>query len=101
MRDSAARHKEGAAWCEAAQAVAKRMDVRVEALRIGADLQDPERRWHAAHGVKADGAILVRPDGIVGWRAKGRGPSPEETLAKVLAQLLARPEAGVMRANAQ
>lgn len=82
--------KDGAAWCEAAHAAGKRSRVRVGTFRIGADLQDPERRWQRAFGVKAEGAVLVRPDGIVAWRAREKGATPIDTLTQVFAQLLAR-----------
>lgn len=82
--------REGAGWCEAAQAVAKRLGVRVETFQMGTQLQDPEGLWHSAYGVKTDGAVLVRPDGIVVWRSKGKGTSPEDALTKVLAQVLVR-----------
>ncbi|WP_437587032.1 FAD-dependent monooxygenase [Sorangium sp. So ce1000] len=85
--------KDGAAWGEAARAAARRLCVRLDTLRVGADLQDVERRFHKAYGVKADGAVLVRPDGIVAWRARDRGAAPEATLTRVLAQLAARPPA--------
>lgn len=90
----------GEAWKEAAQGLARRLGVRLEALQVGsALLQDPERRWHSAYGVKPQGAVLVRPDGIVAWRSRGAEDSPETTLSRVLAQLLARPVAGAALAR--
>ncbi|WP_224366060.1 FAD-dependent monooxygenase [Hyalangium versicolor] len=89
--------RNGSAWCEAAQAISKRMGVRMDTFRVGVDLRDPEDKWPSAYGVKAEGAILVRPDGIVAWRSKGKGASPEETLTRVLAQVLARQ--GTVRAS--
>ena len=79
--------RDGGGWCEAAQAVAKRSGVRIDTVRMGDQLQDPTQRWHSACGVKRDGAILVRPDGIVAWRSRSRGVSPEDTLTQVLAHL--------------
>ena len=85
---------EATAWRQAAEALAPRLGIRLEALQVGSSaLKDPERRWHPAYGVKPRGAVLVRPDGIVAWRSKGPASAPEETLARVLAQLLSRPEA--------
>lgn len=81
----------GSAWCEAARAVSRRLGLRVDALRMGAELRDSEARWASAYGVKEDGACLVRPDGIVAWRSKGSGAAPEGTLLEVMARLLARP----------
>jgi hypothetical protein len=43
-----------------------------------------------AYGIAAAGAVLVRPDGVVGWRAQdGTGASPA-TLQDVLSTLLCR-----------
>lgn len=89
--------REGAEWGGAARAVSERMGVRVDVLQLGVQLQDVERRWHSAYGVKADGAVLVRPDGFIAWRSKRRSASPEDTLMQVLARLLARTEAAPLR----
>ena len=35
-----------------------------------------------AYGLSPDGACLVRPDGIVGWRS--RGASPRDELSRAL-----------------
>ena len=41
-----------------------------------------------AYGLSAGGATLVRPDGVVAWRA--RGPAGREEVARALATALAR-----------
>ena len=40
-----------------------------------------------AYGLSAGGATLVRPDGVVAWRA--RGPADRDELARALATALA------------
>ncbi|MFD9092659.1 FAD-dependent oxidoreductase [Streptomyces collinus] len=89
-----------AGWYEAARRVASLDGVRLDAYRIGpgadADLtydtgapgaaDAPD--WAEAHGTTADGAVLVRPDGFVAWRATGAVPDPEGTLREVLRTLL-------------
>jgi 2,4-dichlorophenol 6-monooxygenase len=40
--------------------------------------------------VSADGAILVRPDQHVGWRAVGRSDKAQATLAAALTRILQR-----------
>ncbi|WP_437683443.1 FAD-dependent monooxygenase [Sorangium sp. So ce131] len=82
--------KDGAAWVEAARAAARRLGLPVEALRLGTEVEDVERRWARAFGVKADGAVLVRPDGIVAWRGRQGSAAAEGTMVSVLAQLSAR-----------
>ena len=37
--------------------------------------------------MESDGAVLVRPDGVIAWRARGTATEPEVVLRRVLAQL--------------
>ncbi|MFF2140552.1 FAD-dependent oxidoreductase [Streptomyces sp. NPDC058193] len=82
-------------WRTAAEAVAKRLSIPLDAFGIGsapgADLQ-PENGadWAAAHGTSAEGAVLVRPDGFVAWRSEGAAADPEATLYEVMLTLLHR-----------
>jgi putative polyketide hydroxylase len=46
--------------------------------------------WAQAHGADSDGAVLVRPDGFVAWRARTSGTDPEGTLTDVLDTVLSR-----------
>ncbi|MFD8492858.1 FAD-dependent monooxygenase [Amycolatopsis sp. NPDC059657] len=59
----------------------------VEALRVGRDVVDPEGAWTRALGLGAAGAVLVRPDGFVGWRTTDWRPGD---LGSTLRGLLAR-----------
>jgi putative polyketide hydroxylase len=83
--------KDGAAWLEAARRVATQLWLPLDTLRIDDDLRDVGRAWHRAFGVGPSGAALVRPDGIVAWRAKRGEEAPDETLDRALTHLLARP----------
>lgn len=58
----------------------------VDVHRIGADVEDPEGRWAKTYGVTAEGAVLVRPDGVVAWRSVGAGApdAVERALTEVL-----------------
>ncbi|MFI9254224.1 FAD-dependent oxidoreductase [Streptomyces sp. NPDC053069] len=87
----------GAAWRAAALRIAETDGVRFEAHRIGgagaeAELtyDGPDGDWAGAHGTTAEGAVLVRPDGFVAWRAMDAAPDPEAALRKVLGALLRR-----------
>lgn len=62
----------------------------VTVYQIGgaSDLRDLEGRWPATNGVTASGALLVRPDGIVAWRAARLGDAPGATLAAAVARIL-------------
>ncbi|MFE0513053.1 monooxygenase, partial [Streptomyces sp. NPDC058964] len=83
-----------AGWHAAARRIADRDGVRLDAYRIGpgpdADLtyDTDADDWAQVHGTTADGAVLVRPDGFVAWRAQGAVPDPEAALSKVLAAVL-------------
>ena len=81
---------DGAAWRDAALQVANRLDIRLVARRIGAggDLVDVDGRWPSAYGVSSSGAVLVRPDGLVCWRAEESVEHPEQTLEIELQHLL-------------
>ncbi|MGH2885568.1 MAG: FAD-dependent monooxygenase, partial [Solirubrobacteraceae bacterium] len=60
----------GDAWLSAAQGAADELGVPLDAFVVnGGELRDPEGRFADAYGISAAGAVLVRPDGVVGWRA--------------------------------
>jgi putative polyketide hydroxylase len=83
----------GKDWCVAAERVAGRLSVGLDAYRIGdgpeADLA-PEAGadWAAVHGTAPEGAVLVRPDGFVAWRTAGPVPDVEAALHTALTSLL-------------
>ena len=62
----------GAAW---ARTIDRRSEsVPLRHYRVGepgsaADLTDVEQTWRSDYGIESDGAVLVRPDGHVCWRA--------------------------------
>ncbi|MEU8461043.1 FAD-dependent monooxygenase [Streptomyces sp. NPDC029003] len=87
---------EGSPWKAAAAAVARQTGARLDAYAIGsgagADLVQPEGAdWAELHELPADGAVLVRPDGFVAWRAEGAAADPEAVLLDAMKRLLRRP----------
>ncbi|MFC4007194.1 FAD-dependent monooxygenase [Nonomuraea purpurea] len=73
----------GGAWQSAAAGIG------LEAHTVGgAELADPEGRWAQVYGVGASGAVLVRPDGFVAWRADAPPADPESALRQVLGRIL-------------
>ncbi|MER7569853.1 FAD-dependent oxidoreductase [Streptomyces sp. NPDC097941] len=90
--------QDGGSWARAAEAAAAEVGADLTfhriaaAVRDGGALADPEGRWSAAYGVPADGAVLVRPDGIVAWRCRGGVPAGEQGAALIAAlrRILAR-----------
>lgn len=84
-----------AGWHEAALRLAETLSVPLTPYRIGdgpaADLTPAgEADWAAVHGTAPGGAVLVRPDGFVAWRAAGPAPDAEATLREALTTLLAK-----------
>ena len=87
---------EGTAWCEAARATAARQNIDLVAYSAGpkGDLRDPESRWQAKAGISANGALLVRPDGFVAWRASEQAGNLQQKLEQVLKRALGQVPAG-------
>ncbi len=83
---------EGEAWVAASRRVPARLGVDLHACRVGdgGGLADPEGAWPAAHGVSPAGAVLVRPDGFVAWRAPGEVPDPRGALEEALRRARSR-----------
>lgn len=95
---------EGAAWATAASAVAARLKTPVTFHVVGrpgsaSRLMDlpPHRRtagqlfsrsFPQAYGIDSTGAVLVRPDGYVGWRAVSHLPDAADQLAAALRSIL-------------
>ncbi|MFG2988378.1 FAD-dependent monooxygenase [Streptomyces sp. NPDC048257] len=84
----------GGDWCEAAAKQAEEVGLDLVAHRMGGDgaeIQDPTADWGDVAGTGPAGALLVRPDGFVAWRAQGAVPDPGQTLAAALSMLLGHP----------
>ena len=64
------------------------LDVTVHSIGLGGDYQDPYGTFGRHAGIAEDGALLVRPDHITGWRAQDSTQAGR--LCDVLRQLLAR-----------
>jgi 2-polyprenyl-6-methoxyphenol hydroxylase-like FAD-dependent oxidoreductase len=79
------------AWCSTALGAAESLGVPLE-LRIvgGPELDDPEGRFAEVYGVSAVGAVIVRPDGIVAWRAVDATGVSAQAIRDVLATLVSR-----------
>ena len=82
---------EGAAWGAAAREAAEAAGgLMLETYTFGQELRDPENGFAAAYGITTTGAVLVRPDGFVAWRAKNSVAQPQDTLREALARLLCK-----------
>jgi hypothetical protein len=77
-----------AAWRAAAEAASKKTGIPVKAFVVGEDVRfEEEEAFERLFGVKTSGASLIRPDGVVGWRAVERSPHHEEELLHAVAQI--------------
>lgn len=57
----------------------------------GADIiADPDGAWATVSGLGRDGAVLVRPDDFIGWRAERLDADPENLLRQAIAAILCR-----------
>jgi hypothetical protein len=82
----------GEEWVRAAAEVAARLGVELGAHRIasGTALSDPHGRWPDAAGLSDGGALLIRPDGYIAWRAPSATPRRAAALEESLKTVLAR-----------
>ena len=80
----------GEAWRDATDAVAERLGVTVRTIVIGNDLIDPLGSWGPSYGIGTSGASLIRPDGIVTWRAVDLPSDPVQVLLDVFTTILGR-----------
>jgi putative polyketide hydroxylase len=79
----------GKAWSEAARRLAAQMRLNLTTLTVGdGELGDPEGQWADTYGVDETGAVLVRPDGYVGWRSRSMTSDPGTMLGPALTRIL-------------
>src|SRR5207248_1025506 len=77
-------------WESAAKAASTEhdMDLRVVSIREGGCYQDSQGDWTRVRGIDASGAILVRPDNFVAWRAATAGPDSTAALCAAVANII-------------
>lgn len=82
----------GRAWAEAAPALAAELNIELRAVVIGPGQQaeDLYFDWAAVREIEEDGALLVRPDKIIAWRALTSVDDAESALRFALTSILAR-----------
>jgi hypothetical protein len=86
---------DGDAWASAAEAVAARLGVPLDVCRVGGggDVVDLGDQFAKAYGIDPDGAVLVRPDAYVAWRAQNAAEAADGTvdaLGTALARMVCR-----------
>lgn len=82
---------ESNAWCACAKEASRKLRIDLDVHRVGADgLTDPTGEFLSTFGIDSTGAVLVRPDGFVAWRAKtGEGASATK-MESALSTILSR-----------
>lgn len=81
---------EGSPWISAAEAAAGKFGIPVRAVTIGTngDYNDQDGTWAATREISDTGAILVRPDNHVAYRARSKVPNATDTLTQAMANVL-------------
>lgn len=82
-------------WRTAARGVGARLNVPLDVYSIGDGVEydldtGGAADWSSVYGVAPEGAVLVRPDGFVAWRAEAETADMEKELTGVLLQILGR-----------
>jgi hypothetical protein len=81
--------RDGAQWCLAAADARARFRVPVASYVIGAPgLEDRAEAFLERYEIASDGAVLVRPDGYVAWRAANGQADRGESLVRAVGQVL-------------
>lgn len=86
--------EDGEDWCEAARTVSTRLEVPIDAYRIGharGDRRDPRLRWQEVRGIQSTGMILVRPDRCIAARVEASVDDPVGFIRGAVNTILGRP----------
>jgi 2,4-dichlorophenol 6-monooxygenase len=80
----------GEAWENAAEKVARTLGIDLATVVIGPgrEVTDLYYDWSRLREVDESGALLVRPDKHIGWRAAALPPDPESALRDALTRIL-------------
>lgn len=80
---------DGEAWERAASAVADETKVELKCVRLEREDAHAHERLHRAYHVDTDGAVLIRPDGVIAWRGGRKSQAdPTRTLRDALDRVL-------------
>ena len=85
-------------WANAAERIAAETGLTIHALRVD-EPTDPAGAWARVSELEEGGALLVRPDGHVGYRSKETVKDPQGALAEALATILSGGDASARAAD--
>jgi 2-polyprenyl-6-methoxyphenol hydroxylase-like FAD-dependent oxidoreductase len=83
----------GGAWRGAARHAARLLGAGIDAYLVNdeaGELADAGSVFCAAYGIGQDGAVLVRPDGFIAWRAPDGAGASAEAVTAALSRVLCR-----------
>ena len=87
---------QGQRWKEAARRTQEALHLPLDSYQMGGEtgeLIDTENTFCDAYGITATGAVIVRPDGFIGWRSLGAEANEQEAeqaLIQAISTLLFR-----------
>jgi hypothetical protein len=85
------------AWRESGEAAASEVGIGLDVYTVDAAM-DPDGNFAESYGITPTGAVLVRPDGFVAWRATTDGEAELHSVSAVLGSLLGQPVADQLQA---
>lgn len=85
--------RQGTDWSSAVSAATSAVGAACECFVVNEDLElaDDGASFQHLYGVEDNGAVLVRPDGFIAWRARSYPENAGESLTTALQQLLGQP----------
>lgn len=83
---------EGKNWARAAEQAARQLGLPLDIYVLDGQgpLTDPTKSFTARYGVSEDGAVLIRPDGFIAWKALSKDDNAAQTMADALSRALGR-----------
>jgi putative polyketide hydroxylase len=84
---------QGQIWEAAARRVQDNLNLPLDVYQIGGeagDLADAGNTFCAAYGITPTGAVLVRPDGFIGWRCHAASEDAQTALTQAISAILCR-----------
>ncbi|WP_305453162.1 FAD-dependent oxidoreductase [Bacillus mycoides] len=81
---------EPSTWTEAANVVSSRLGVKIKVYQVGltGDFIDQGNFFRKLYGIENGGAVVIRPDGFIGWRTENEVLKPNVLLEEVMNNLL-------------